>query len=153
MSEPGSSVHTCLRLVLIPAAARVSRAGVRVSTKACVAAAARANPGMCAPFPPCSFTLPNLRTDLVAYFVTGSKNPATQCWGCSTSFTYPTGTLTATSPVLVNAAPNHPTNVKLVPDQDPTKMSVQWQTKDAAQPQVRVHWWCRRVAASCACGR
>ena len=80
--------------------------------------------------------MPNLRTDLQAVFVTASKNPTTQCWGCSTAFTYPTGAMTAVSPILVNAAPNHPTNIKLVPDQDPAKMSVQWQTKDAAAPQV-----------------
>ena len=74
--------------------------------------------------------------DLQAVFVTGSTNPATQCWGCATSFKYPTGLMTATSPVLVNAAPNQPHHVKVVPDQDATKMSIQWQTLNAAQPQV-----------------
>ena len=45
-------------------------------------------------------------------------------------------TLVASSPVLTNAAPNLPGGVKVVPEQDPSQMSVQWQTKNAAQPRV-----------------
>lgn len=38
--------------------------------------------------------------------------------------------------MLVNAAPNKPTGVKLVPQRDQATMSVQWQTRNASQPVV-----------------
>ena len=69
------------------------------------------------PFP-CSFILPNRRQDLQVAFVSSA------------------GVLKANTPVITNAAPNSPTGVKVVPETDASKMSVQWQTKNASQPQV-----------------
>ena len=63
------------------------------------------------------FILPNRRQDLQVAYAKGT-------------------TLVASSPVLTNAAPNLPGGVKVVPEQDPSQMSVQWQTKNAAQPRV-----------------
>lgn len=45
-------------------------------------------------------------------------------------------TLVTSSPILTNSAPNLPGGVKAVPQQDAATMSVQWQTRDAGQPQV-----------------
>ena len=74
-------------------------------------------PPLCT-YVPCSFILPNRRQDLQVAFVTSA------------------GVLKANTPVITNAAPNSPTGVKVVPETDATKMSVQWQTKNASQPQV-----------------
>lgn len=72
------------------------------------------------PLPPffCRLVLPNRRQDLQVAYVSGAS------------------TLVSSSPVIVNAAPNLPSGVKVVPQVDPSQMSVQWQTLNASQPQV-----------------